>query len=264
MDLYKEIFRRKSTKKFSSNALDQRTVEKIKGRMLSLPQLEMSCGIEMHFLTDGAETFSRFSLPGRVHAPQYIMITGPSGEACQISAGYSTQYLVLYLTSLGIATTYMGRSIEKMTASRILGSKARDDVITVLALGNALNARDVYRLPLEFQREPLEALLLEGQPTPDQRLIIEAAIAAPSYKNSQPWRFIVQSDRIQLMQDRTTVLQKIRGDTTHFFHFGTALAHLEIAAEKFGYDSLIFFDEQMAQDAEYIQTLKLIKKQEDQ
>lgn len=264
MDLYNEIFRRKSTRKFSCNSLDERTVEKIKGRMLSLPQLEMSCGIEMHFVTDGIETSSKFSLSGRVHAPHYIMITGSPEEACQISAGYSTQYLVLYLTGLGIATTYMGRSIDRMTATRILGSEVADDVITVLALGNALNARDVYRRPDEFVREPLEALILEGRPTPDQRRIMEAAIAAPSYRNSQPWRFIAEGDRIQLMRDRIPVLKRIITDTTSFFDFGAALAHLEIAAKQFGYECEIFFDEQMAQDPEYIQTLKLIKKQEEQ
>ncbi len=66
------------------------------------------------------------------------------------------------------------------------------------------------------------------------------------------------------MRDRIPVLKKIMTDTTFFFDFGAALAHLEIAANQFGYVCEIFFDDQMAQDPEYIQTLKLIKKQEEQ
>lgn len=259
MDLYNEIFRRKSTRKFSTNLLDGRTVEQIKDRMLSLPQLERDCGVEMHFITDGSETSSKILQAGRIQAPHYIMVTGSFEDRCLLTAGYSIQHLVLYLTGLGIATTYIGSPLEKLTATWIFGAEVADDVIAILALGNALDARDVYRRKEEIDRDPLKGFILDGRPTKDQRSILEAVIAAPSFKNAQPWRFLIQGDRIQLMRDKIPVLKKLTSDNSSFFDFGVALAHLQIAAEHFGYECEIFHDEELASDPEYIQTIRLIK-----
>lgn len=260
MDLYHEIFRRKSTQKFNLTALDSRVVDKIKHQLATLPEREASCDVRMHFITDGTAITEKLSLFGRIKAPHYILVTGNRNEACLISAGYSAEYLVLYLTSLGIATSYMGSVLDKLTATHILGSELIADVIIAIAFGASRNAADVYQDPARVKRLPLDSLLLGATPTPDQRKILEAVRLAPSFMNSQSWRFRVEADEILLYQEKLPYFRKKFFAETCYFDMGVALAHLEIAARHFGYDCQMHYNEEVSTSPEYIQTIQLIPK----
>ena len=71
---------------------------------------------------------------------------------------------------------------------------------------------------------------------PVERALLEAAVAAPSIHNSQPWRFVVCPGRIELYADRT---RQLRVADSHgrslLISCGAALFNLRVAAEHFGF-----------------------------
>ena len=106
------------------------------------------------------------------------------------------------LTEMGLGTCYLGHALDKVTTISTLGLRPDEDVLITLALGKALVRGDEVHNPSEHRkREAFDHLMLEGIPDPDQRLMIEAARLAPSYMNSQGWRFSVVDGEIQAAQE---------------------------------------------------------------
>ena len=259
MDLYEGIHRRKSIQKFSVMTLDQQVVEKIKNQATSLPKLKCSDKIELHFITDGTEITEKLSTMGRITAPHYVLVTGNRNESCLLSAGYMTEYLVLYLTSLGIGTSYMGSVMDRLTATQLIGSGVESDVFATVAFGPSRNAHEVYRNGEAIKRAPLDSLILNGYPTPDQRTILEAVRLAPSFMNGQNWRFELDDDLILLYQENIPRFGNKFFAENGYFDMGIALAHIEIAATHLGYECEMYHDQETTGHPEYIQTIKLIR-----
>lgn len=73
--------------------------------------------------------------------------------------------------------------------------------------------------------------------------IINYAILAPSSHNTQPWKFIVEKDRIDLRPDYDRQLVVVDPDHHELFiSLGCALENLVIAAKKWGYNPVISFE----------------------
>jgi hypothetical protein len=71
----------------------------------------------------------------------------------------------------------------------------------------------------------------------DIKKLISYAILAPSPRNNQPWKFLIENNKIHLYFDITKALPTL--DPTHresYIALGAALENLFIAAEHFNYD----------------------------
>lgn len=68
------------------------------------------------------------------------------------------------------------------------------------------------------------------------RFLVQYAILAPSVRNSQPWKFAVVDDAIELSVDRSRARRTTDPELRELIiSCGAALQHLCIAARKFGY-----------------------------
>jgi hypothetical protein len=75
--------------------------------------------------------------------------------------------------------------------------------------------------------------------------IINAATLAPSSHNTQPWKFVIESDRIHIYPDYERALNVVDPDHHELFiSLGCAVENLEIAARKFGYRTNIHIREE--------------------
>jgi len=75
----------------------------------------------------------------------------------------------------------------------------------------------------------------DGSPTERLRFLVRYAVLAPSSHNTQPWKFRISADRLDLFMDQERWL-KVADDDQRELHISTgcALENLLVAAEHFG------------------------------
>jgi len=96
----------------------------------------------------------------------------------------------------------------------------------------------------------------EGSSTEKLEFLLRYAILAPSGHNSQPWKFSVGKDEIQILADETRWLKVGDPDQVNLhIAIGCALENLLIAAEHFGYDHQVTYFPEPNQE-ELVATVK--------
>jgi len=89
---------------------------------------------------------------------------------------------------------------------------------------------------LEPYLEALDEFPITGTASEKLRAAVKYAILAPSSHNSQPWRFHVTGDHLDLLADRTRALPVVDpGDRELTISCGAALYHLRVALQHFGW-----------------------------
>ena len=74
------------------------------------------------------------------------------------------------------------------------------------------------------------------------RFLVGYAILAPSTHNTQPWRFVVTGDRIDLWSDPSRSLPQIDPDQRQLFmSCGAALMNLRLAIRRFGHSERVLY-----------------------
>ena len=122
-------------------------------------------------------------------APYYLAIYSDQEEGCERNAGYLMEQMVLYMTAKGLGTCYLG-SVQP--AQKVRGGKR---CLMMVAFGYPEGK--LYRESPLAKRLPLNELCIFKEEAGEQmKTILRAARLAPSAMNTQPWRFIVYSDRI--------------------------------------------------------------------
>jgi len=88
---------------------------------------------------------------------------------------------------------------------------------------------------LEPYVEALGEFPITGTPAEKLRAAVKYAVRAPSSHNSQPWRFRVTADHLELLADRTRALPVIDpADRELTISCGAALYHLRVGLQHFG------------------------------
>jgi len=79
-----------------------------------------------------------------------------------------------------------------------------------------------------------------GEPAAQLAFAARYAVLAPSSHNSQPWRFVIHGDRLDLKADRARALPVVDPDDRELgISCGAALFHLRAALQHFGYAAAV-------------------------
>lgn len=90
--------------------------------------------------------------------------------------------------------------------------------------------------PLARWSTAIDEFPLCGGPADQLRALLRFAILAPSSHNSQPWRFRLNGDVLELREDHRRALPVVDPDNRELvISCGAALGYLEIALHNFGY-----------------------------
>lgn len=170
------------------------------------------------------------------NAPHLLVGLLPEeSEKARIDLGYVLEQVVLEATRLDLGTCWITGSYNAERAEDALTLAPGEVAAAVCALGyptektlGRLHTQVVRRLAGGHQRKPLTEIVFSrrwGEPwrpqdaDPALVAVLEHARLAPSARNGQPWRFVVDDDQIAL-----TVVKP------SFIDAGIVMSHVTLAS----------------------------------
>jgi nitroreductase len=180
-----------------------------------------------------------------IRAPHYIVLTSREGGGYLTDAGFRFEQMILGATQRGLGTCWVGLLFKEASLRSCLGLDDSWRVIALTPIGHpaepTLVSRAVRSLARSATRKPIEQIFFwqrHGAALPfsiftDERIVrvMEATRWAPSWKNKQPWNFILTGREClvykKLPHDR-------EGKDYHLLDCGIAMAHLHLAAKVLG------------------------------
>jgi nitroreductase len=174
---------------------------------------------------------------GRINgASAYAAVIGnASGPHAPAHAGYTGEALILEATALGLGTCWVSGFFRASEAGKdiALSGDERIFAVTPLGLGErnfSVKEKIFISAVGSLKRKKLDELTAGSAPLPWQLKALEAARLAPSARNRQPWRFVLDSGSI-------TVLRDAGPDGDRYpksLDCGIAMLHLELGARAAG------------------------------
>jgi len=171
--------------------------------------------------------------------------------------GYVVERAVLYATSLGLGTVWLGGTFTKRRFERAMDLRSGESLPAVIALGNAsasARAADavIRRGAQADKRLPWEQLFYAAQP--EGRGLFETALSrksagtyeapldmvriAPSASNKQPWRIVRDNETWHFYMQRTRRYRPRNAllgvADMQRIDMGIALCHFELTALQLG------------------------------
>jgi len=240
--MYKYILKRKSIRNFDMNPLDINIINDIERYIETIKPYDSSIKTKTVILNDEKQIAGIF----KIKAPHYIAITSEKKEDYLFNAGYILEQLVIYLTSIGIGTCWLGGS--KPTVD-ILENESLNYVV-MIAVGKSNET--LYRENIsEFKRKNVA----EISNLSDTNHLMEAVRLAPSASNQQAWYFEMKENEISVYCKKVIILMERMSK----IDIGIALAHIYIAAQDQGKNiELLKTNDKIKHGYEYIVTCKLV------
>jgi len=241
--MYEYILKRKSIRNFDMGPLDSETINDIEKYIQTIEPYNSQIKTQT-FILHGEKKISGLF---KCKAPHYIAITSETKGDYLINAGYILEQLVIYLTSKGIGTCWLGGAKPN---TEILKDSSLKFVV-MIALGKS--NEQLYRENIsEFKRKSIN----EISNLTMTNNIMEAARLAPSGYNKQPWYFMISKNKISVYYKR--IIKFL--DRMTKIDIGIALAHIYIAATEQGkkVELSIKTENKVMQGYEYVITCRLI------
>ncbi len=180
-----------------------------------------------------------------IHAPHYMVLAAKECEGYLTDAGYRFEQMVLEATRQGLGTCWVGLLFKEATLRATLGLDASWRIMVLSPIGipitNSMVNRVMRSLVGSTGRKPIAELFfwqrhgtaLPGTVLSDAGLvqIMDATRWAPSWKNAQPWRFVLTCKEILCYKFKQ---QDREGKDYHRLDCGIAMCHLHFMAKEVG------------------------------
>ncbi|MCL2299387.1 MAG: nitroreductase [Firmicutes bacterium] len=210
-NLYAPVFTRKSVRKYAETPLTPAQLSMIKAEIAKAVPL----------------------LPGE----KYKLELGEAREGWRIygycentplsnaNLGFLLQQLDLALHLEGLGRLWFGMGREPK------GSNPPKGLSYAMCLKVGAAAEPIARAGVnEFDRRPIQEIIDED----DLHTLFEAVRLAPSARNSQPWYFTEDNEKIQVWRRQPKLLDKLIIDRMNWVDMGIALCHAVLALENAG------------------------------
>jgi nitroreductase len=250
-DLYEAILARRSVRRYEKRPLDEATLAQVREIISSVKPLIPENQFEVLVRDEvmGEDLATVLGGYGRFYTPPHSLAPHMLGEQHVLEGlGYRTEQIAVRLAALGIGSCYIGalRREEEVRLRFGLPNGARIGAFLVFgrpatAAGgrtfNTLMRRGLgghKRLPVEriFFRDTFDN---PAAPPSAISPLIEAARAAPSGVNAQPWRFLWRDGRLYLFVTRNNPKYTIAGSQEYRLHDGgICMANVTLALEALG------------------------------
>jgi nitroreductase len=160
--------------------------------------------------------------------------------------GYGMERNILFATTLGLGTCWLGGTLNRAGFARKIGLAAEELMPAISPVGYPAEKRSLTDRAFRFmaksdKRKPWQELFFDEQPgnplSKENAGVLEAALEAvrigPSASNRQPWRIIREGASCHFFLARTPGYDKMLGEIRlQEVDMGIALCHFELAAQE--------------------------------
>ncbi len=166
-------------------------------------------------------------------APAWLALISDGSDYAKLRCAMEAERIVLYLTSQGVGTCWVGGTFNSSDAGQKAGIHDQEKIDAVIPFGYAAThkrfiERVTSALAHSSKRKEFDKLFdIDKEAPAVYRDILEAVRMAPSAVNAQPWR-------IKVDMDGNAFFSSASDNAYTMLDMGIALEHFKIAAEKYG------------------------------
>lgn len=254
IDLYQAILARRSVRRFEQKALDVDGRRQVDAAVAAARPLVAGNRFEVlyHDVAPGENLVEALGAYGRMVTPPHYLVPyllpepgRSSGVLDLTDLGYRVQQIVVRLAQAGIGSCYVGCLPREEAARARFGLPEGARVGAALVYGYPGTGRrdrvidaTVRRAVGATRKLPPERLFYEGgfeqpsAPPADWAPLIEAACAAPSADNAQPWRFLRHKGQLVLYLKQKNWRYGLGGTQVYrWYDGGICMANVTLALE---------------------------------
>lgn len=251
MSIYEAIFNRYSVREYRMEKIAPEKLEALKRYLKNTALLDEEKPVEFE-IVDNSDGKQKIHGLWKVTAPYYLAVYCGDDRLSMRNAGYAAEQAVLYLTSKELGTCYLGATKA--------GEEKKDGMKQFLVIAFGAAEGRPWRDSLDARRNSLAALCaFKDEPGEQVKSILRAARLAPSSLNSQPWRFVVYSDRIYIFEKKSVPFSGKTKLAFKEFNIGIMMSHIMLAAEECWMNMETLVEDQFAKkdykNGEYVCTI---------
>lgn len=175
-------------------------------------------------------------------AVNFIGATVENTEFAMEALGYEFEKLILYLTSLGIGTCWLGGTFNRNSFKNALDIKENEIFPAISPFGYPANKKRfadslVRKIAKSDQREPWDKLFftndfasqLSQTEAKEYALPLEMLRLAPSASNKQPWRIVKDNTTFHFFEAQTPAYSRFANDIQKV-DIGIGACHFQLSA----------------------------------
>ena len=251
MSIYEAIFDRYSVREYQMEKIEPERLEALKRYLKTVALLDEEKPVEFEIVDN---TDKKLKVHGlwKTEAPYYLAVYCGDDRLSMRNAGYAAEQAVLYLTSKELGTCYLGATKA--------GEDKKDGLKRFLVIAFGKASAKPFRDSSMAHRNSLAALCaFKDEPGEQVKSLLRAARLAPSSFNSQPWRFVVYSDRLYIFMKKAAPFSGKGAKAFKEFNMGIMLSHIMLAAEEYWMNMETLVEDQFAKkdykNGEYVCTI---------
>lgn len=228
MTLDEAILKRRSIRSYDMEELEPEVIDEFVDFLseLKVPDESIEWNFDILPIDDMRKILNGFP---NLQAPHYLVIRSEKIKNCLQNAGYIGEMACLWLTAHGIASCWQSTlDVEK--------EHDFEDVlpyITTVAFG--MSDQPFRSEGEEIKKKKKLSQIAFGDMASPRKEIMELTWMAPSCMNMEPVRYLVDTHRIHIYRKNNRILKFNQFNYYQCLDVGVAMAHMEVAARKFGY-----------------------------
>lgn len=238
------IKKRKSVRNYEKRSLSEQQRSEI---VTYMNQIEnpFQVKVKFHFLeTELLDKGQKLGTYGVIQgAKDYLGITVKNTDFAMEAVGYAFEMLVLYATSLGLGTCWMGGTFNRNQFKTAMEISENDVFPIISPIGTPLEKRSltdtlVRKIAKSDQRKEWQELffsasfenILSKEAASDYVTALELVRIAPSASNKQPWRIVKDGELFHFF--KVQGYGDVFGYDIQSVDMGIAACHFELALKE--------------------------------
>ena len=241
----KTIEERKSVRTFDKQHVNLEVLGKIQDYIQKIDN-PFQVPIEFRLLDTEED---KLSSPVIIDAEKYIGAKVRMQPDAEAAFGYSFEKIILYVTSLGLGSVWLAATIDRKAFENAMEVSTGEVMPAVSPIGYAADKRSIRESMMRKamkadDRMGFEELFFEkdfNHPLMETKAgkwekALRMVQLAPSATNKQPWRVVMDEDKIHFYEQKTKGYAKEETGDIQKVDLGIAMCHFEIAAKELGMD----------------------------